>query len=311
MITLYGRGFSRAAVNLQRKSRGAACLALSLFSLISCQLVAAEEASLEGLFERVKSGSTAEAERNRQREQRFASSAAEKAEMLRDVQSKVRQQEALKERLKSEFDANEDRLAEITTTLDRRIGDLGELFGVFRQTADDTQNLLFDSLVTLEYPDRREAIEVLASSTEVPTIPEMEELWALLIQEIAYSGEISRFESDIVAPGGTVYSDSVVRVGMFNAISRDRYLNHLTEENTLAELPRQPAGYARSTAAELAAASGETIAFALDPSRGALLGLLVQSPSLLERIEQGKAVGYVILFGLMFELRKTFTWNLK
>ena len=302
MITSDRQGFSSAVVNLLRKSRSATCLALSLFSLTSFQLVSAEETSLEGLFERVKSGSTAEAERNRQREQRFASSAAEKAEMLRDVQSKVRQQEALKDRLKSEFDANEDRLAEITTTLDRRIGDLGELFGVFRQTADDTQNLLFDSLVTLEYPDRRETIEVLASSTEVPTIPEMEELWALLIQEIAYSGEISRFESDIVAPGGTVYSDSVVRVGMFNAISRDRYLNHLTEENTLAELPRQPAGYARSTAADLAAASGETIAFALDPSRGALLGLLVQSPSLIERIEQGKAVGYVILFGLLVGL---------
>ena len=207
MITSYRQGFSSAVVKLLRKSRSATCLALSLFSLSSFQLVSAEETSLEGLFERVKSGSTAEAERNRQREQRFASSAAEKAEMLRDVRSKVRQQEALKDRLKSEFDANEDRLAEITTTLDRRIGDLGELFGVFRQTADDTQNLLFDSLVTLEYPDRRETIEVLASSTEVPTIPEMEELWALLIQEIAYSGEISTFESDIVAPGGKMYSD--------------------------------------------------------------------------------------------------------
>ena len=184
MITSYRQGVSRAVVNLLRKSRSVSCLALSLLSFSSFQLVAAEETSLEGLFERVKSGSTAEAQRNRQREQRCACSAAEKAKMLRDVQAKVRQQEALKDRLKSEFDANEDRLAEITTTLDRRIGDLGELFGVFRQTADDTQNLLFDSLVTLEYPDRREAIEVLASSTEVPTIPEMEELWALLIKRL-------------------------------------------------------------------------------------------------------------------------------
>ena len=131
MITSYRQGFSRAVVNLLRKSRSVSCLALSLLSFSSFQLVAAEETSLEGLFERVKSGSTAEAQRNRQREQRFASSAAEKAKMLRDVQSKVRQQEALKDRLKSEFDANEDRLAEITTTLDRRIGDLGELFESF------------------------------------------------------------------------------------------------------------------------------------------------------------------------------------
>ena len=291
-----------AVARLFQNLRRVSCLGLSLAAMSTSQLAVAEAVSLEGLFERVKSGSSAEAERNRERETRFASSAAEKAAMLREVQTKVRREEALKDRLKAEFDSNEDRLVEITTTLERRIGDLGELFGVFRQTADDTQNLLFDSLVTLEYPERREKIEILASSTEVPTIPEMQELWTLLIQEIAYSGEISRFESNIVAPGGTIYSDSVVRVGMFNAISGDRYLNHLTEENILAELPRQPAGFARATAADLADASGQTIAFALDPSRGALLGLLVQSPSLLERIEQGKAVGYVILFGLLVGL---------
>ena len=291
-----------AVARLFQNFRRISCLVLSLAAISTSQLAGAEDASLEGLFERVKSGSSAEAQRNRERETRFASSAAEKAAMLREVQAKVRQQEALKDRLKADFDSNEDRLVEITTTLERRIGDLGELFGVFRQTADDTQNLLFDSLVTLEYPERREKIEILASSTEVPTIPEMQELWTLLIQEIAFSGEISKFESNIVAPGGTIYSDSVVRVGMFNAISGDRYLNHLTKENILAELPRQPAGFARATAADLADASGQTIAFALDPSRGALLGLLVQSPSLLERIEQGKAVGYVILFGLLVGL---------
>ena len=275
-----------------------AVLALNLTTIGAAQA----EDSLSELFERVKSGSAEEVRRNQEREARFTSSAAERAAMLRDVQAKVQQQEQLKDRLKSQFDSNEDRLVEITTILDRRIGDLGELFGVFRQTADDTQNLLFDSLVTLEYPERREAIEVLASSTEVPTIPEMQDLWTLLVQEIAYSGEVSKFESEIVAPGGAIYSDSVVRVGMFNAISGDRYLNHLTEENILAELPRQPAGFARSTAADLAEASNEIVPFAVDPSRGALLGLLVQSPSLMERIEQGKAVGYVILVGLALGL---------
>ena len=39
----------------------------------------------------------------------------------------------------------------------------------------------------------------------------------------------------------------------------------------------------------------KSVGFYLDPSRGALLGLIVQSPSLLERIEQGRVVGYAIL----------------
>ena len=99
-----------AAAGFSQRLRRVSCLVLSLGAIGASQLAGAEVTSLEGLFERVKSGSSAEAERNRQREARFASSAAEKAVMLREVQAKVRQQEALKDRLKTEFDSNEDRL---------------------------------------------------------------------------------------------------------------------------------------------------------------------------------------------------------
>ena len=39
---------------------------------------------------------------------------------------------------------------------------------------------------------------------------------------------------------------------------------------------------------------------AIDPSRGAILGLLIQAPSLIERVQQGGLVGYIIiLLGLL------------
>ena len=50
---------------------------------------------------------------------------------------------------------------------------------------------------------------------------------------------------------------------MFNAISGDRYLNHLTE-NVLAELPRQPAGLLERRL-QIGQRVGSTVAFALDP----------------------------------------------
>ena len=42
--------------------------------------------------------------------------------------------------------------------------------------------------------------------------------------------------------------------------------------------------------------------FAVDPSRGSILSLLIQAPSLGERIDQGGVVGYVIIALLILGL---------
>ena len=258
---------------------------------------AAEEAqTVRDLYERVRQQASDEAGYNTERERRFRADADRQAELLADAERRIAEQERRKERLKGAFDANEDRLAELTTRLERRIGDLGELFGVFRQTADDVHTLLFDSLITLEHPARLAEAEALAASTEVPTIPQIQTLWRLLMHEVALSGETSAFPASVIAPGGSLYEANVTRVGLFNVVAGDKYLNYMPENNTVIELPRQPAGYLRDTAATLSeAAPGDAVSFGIDPSRGALLGLLVQSPSLWERIQQGKEVGYAII----------------
>ncbi len=285
---------------------------VSVMLAVACTMAAATASAndpLVELYEQVAAQASEEAQHNSERERRFRSSAQEQARLLADVEQAIAAQERLKTELKGQFDDNETRLAELSTLLDRRIGDLGELFGVFRQTADDTQNMLFDSLVTLEHPERRAEIEALAASAEVPTIPQLQSLWRLLMHEITYSGQLSRFETDVVAPEGTTYKASVTRVGTFNVISGNKYLSYLSEDNKVTELPRQPVSYARTSADQLSAASnGQPVTFAIDPSRGALLGLLVQSPSIFERIQQGKTVGYLIIvvgvIGMMLVLER-------
>ncbi|MFL2546600.1 MAG: hypothetical protein ACJ0SL_04465 [Candidatus Rariloculaceae bacterium] len=61
-------------------------------------------------------------------------------------------------------------------------------------------------------------------------------------------------------------------------------------------LARQPAGRYLALAEGLSAATSGVVPMALDPSRGDILGLLIQSPSLFERIQQGGIVGYVIIW---------------
>lgn len=282
-----------------------------VLSLALCvpQLQAQSGTPLKDLLGKVKQSASVEAERNGEREARFRAAAEERQAMLDAAEAEVARQEALRDSLREKFDANETQLGELQQTFDRRSGDLGELFGVFRQTADDAESVIYASLISLENPERKEEISVLAASTDVPTIAEMRKLWELLIEETALSGELTRFNHQVIDPDGSTYEADVVRVGTFNVIAGDSYLNYLPENSNLVELARQPAGHVRSTASDLSnAGSGELVTFTIDPSRGALLGLLVQSPSLGERIEQGGTVGYAIIIvgivGLLIVLER-------
>ena len=262
--------------------------------------VAQTSDTLKNLYQQVSKEVSAEAAHNSEREQRFRAAASEQKALLAEVQADLARQEKLRDDMKVVFDANEVQLGELTTQLDRRTGNLGELFGVFRQMAGDTQQLLFDSLISVEYPERKALIEALADTKEVPTIPQMQQLWTLMLQEISESANVTRFETSVVKPSGEAYTAPVTRVGTFNIVTDDKYLNYVADSQQLVELARQPSGSVRSTAASLSSASGGDVGFALDPSRGALLGLLVQSPSFMERVQQGQEVGYaIILLGIV------------
>ncbi|MGM8227579.1 MotA/TolQ/ExbB proton channel family protein [Cellvibrio sp. ARAG 10.3] len=267
------------------------------FSVIS---FAQTSDTLKNLYQQVSKEVSAEAAHNSEREQRFRAAASDQKALLAEVQADLARQEKLRDDMKVVFDANELQLGELTTQLDRRTGNLGELFGVFRQMAGDTQQLLFDSLISVEYPERKALIEALADTKEVPTIPQMQQLWTLMLQEISESANVTRFEASVVKPSGEAYTAPVTRVGTFNIVTDDKYLNYVADSQQLVELARQPSGSVRSTAASLSSASSGDVGFALDPSRGALLGLLVQSPSFMERVQQGQEVGYaIILLGII------------
>jgi biopolymer transport protein ExbB len=64
---------------------------------------------------------------------------------------------------------------------------------------------------------------------------------------------------------------------------------------TLSVLPRQPSAEMREIARAVSEARSGYVRSIVDPSRGALLALYVQRPNVLERIEKGESVGYVII----------------
>ncbi|MGV6818479.1 MAG: MotA/TolQ/ExbB proton channel family protein [Thiotrichales bacterium] len=294
---------------LKRTALTSIATCAAVFTLTAQPVFAADD--LRTLVQEVKAQARSEAAHNKEREARFRSSLNERTKLMSEAQAEVARLTAQRDSLKATFEQNEIELGELEEQLTRRSGDLGELFGVFKQIANDTQSMTYDSLVSIDLPDRQAKIAALSEQKEVPDIEQMEALWEALLDEIALSGEVTRHTAQVVKPSGDTYESDVVRVGTFNAIAGDKYLRYLPENQQLVEFARQPKGYVTATAAKLSQASGEGVTgFALDPSRGVLLGLLVQSPSLIERIEQGKIVGYVIIavavIGLLIALFRLF-----
>jgi biopolymer transport protein ExbB len=108
-------------------------------------------------------------------------------------------------------------------------------------------------------------------------------------------GKVSRFNTSVIVEGGNKAEQEVVRVGAFNLISQGQYLEYNPGTNTLSALTRQPVSRYTATAADLQDAKSGVVPFALDPTGGSILGLLVQAPDTSEQVHQGGAVGYVIL----------------
>ena len=251
--------------------------------------------SLQELLNRVREGRTTDNQANEGRIGEFQRARNQQQRLLDEAKAAVVREEQLSEQLEATFQENEIRLAELEAVLEERLGAFGELFGVVRQVAGDTRGQLRQSIISSQLPKRDEAIDELAQSTELPELGQLEKLWYTLLEEAAQQGQVVRYVAPVVTVDGNEHTASVVRIGPFTALSEGKFVDYLPETERLTELARQPGALFVSAGEDTYNAQSGVVTAAVDPSRGALLGLLVQTPSLQERIDQGGLVGYVII----------------
>ena len=252
--------------------------------------------TMEMLLEITKSDSIRTGAINDQREEEFLSARNRQRELLEEAKRRLQLEEERSVRLQKEFEDNEKILEEIGETLRIRIGNFGELFGVVRQVAGEAIATVKNSLVSVQYPGREGSLAELAETRNLPSIDQMKGLIITMLEEMTKSGNVERFNSKVILPGGSITDAEIVRVGVFNAITENFFLKFIPETQSLQVLARQPARRFRSLADDLFDLDEGYTAMAVDPSRGQILGLLIQAPGLGERINQGGFVGYVIIF---------------
>ena len=186
---------------------------------------------------------------------------------------------------------------------------MGELFGVVRQVATDAGGQVWDSLTSSQLGQRKELLDKLGRSKELPSTNDLERLWFELQREMTQQGQVVKYEAPVLTLGGQVEQREVVRAGPFSAVSNGGYLLWEPEEGKLRELTRQPPARYLETVSEFEAVDSGVAMLAVDPSRGSLLNALTDTPSARERVEQGGAVGAVIIgLGLVAFLIGAVRW---
>lgn len=282
-------------------------IALLALFFASSTLVAAD-LSMSDLLNKVKAGRTADSAENKKREQQFIRQKQEQERLIRETKAEIAALERNAAQMEIQFNENELIVEEKRKQRDERLGSLKELFGHLTSTAADLRVRFKNSVTSTQYTDRieflNELIKKMNSSTDLPSMDDIEKVWYQMHQEITESGRVVKYNANVGVSG----QQEVVRIGVFNMLSNGDYLEYKSETGALSILARQPTSY-QASAADLQGASSGFSPVGIDPtgpSGGSYLTALINTPTLVEKWHEGKLVGYIIsgvaIFGILLSL---------
>ena len=210
-------------------------LSLGLISSTSFSEDGEEEAvqpsNPQELLEIVKQGQFADTQQQRDREAQFRNEKNRQAKLLSDAKDERARLEREAARLEQKFEANEALLVVAEEQLRERLGSLNEIFGHLAGNTTEARNIMEQSITAAQFgKDREEFMTALGSKMnegiKLASIEELETLWYELQREINASGEVVKFNTEVITTDGNVENRDVVRVGNFNVVSDGQYLTY-------------------------------------------------------------------------------------
>ena len=260
------------------------------------------------LLELVKTNKSIYVNEDNKRLNSFIEKVAERTALLNDAKQKLADENARNKKLETDFQSYEKVLTELEESLQIKIGVLGELFGVTRQYAGELAAASNNSVIFYEFPERLETLKSV-SKIKVHNLLELEDLWLAYFDEIVAGSEIKTFNAQITNPDGESFKGPVTRYGLFSASHDGKFVTPVSSLNSFQLLAKQPESkITRSLKKHLKAEEYSTVS--IDPTRGFLLSLYLDKPGWIQRIAQGKSIGFIIiligLIGAAFSAFKIF-----
>ena len=261
---------------------------------------------LEVLLDRMRADQLQETRDIQDRLARFRAAATERKALLGDAVAQLKAAEKQSQDLEKRFADGEKAITDKRATLDELTVHYKEVLSTAKLWAVDLKEQFLLSLVSAQLPHRIERLSEIADQERSATVSDMDHLMYAALEEASQQGKVVRFNTQLTQPDGSPIDGQVTRVGVFTASSEGRFLSHTDDARKLIILPRQPPGSLRSTAEDLEESTEGRPMAVLDPSRGAILSLLVDAPDIMERIDQGGVIGYLIIligiFGILFAI---------
>ena len=277
-------------------------ICLLLITCCATPVLAAETPdirSLDELVELVRKGRIDQSQENSVREQNFLKNKVQQQALLEQAIAERKKLEQLSEQREEQYANQKEVLDELNRRLDARMGSLKEMFSHLQTSAGEAASQLQRSITSIEYPERQQLLEKLTDrlnlNRTLPRIEDLEQIWYQQQREMVDSGRVKHSFLPVVNLNGELTQADVVRIGSFNLVSGNHYLQYIPETGKIVELPKQPPRYMLGNVGDFTQSHEGMLPIAIDPTRGALLNLLLETPSFQERIEQGGFIGYVII----------------
>ncbi len=263
---------------------------------------------IQALLDIVKENKSIYFKKDEARIKEFLSLVSQREAMLKKAKQDLANEKVRNKKLETRFESNEKELAALEESLQIKVGVLGELFGVTRQFAGELLAATEKSVTFSEYPNRGNVLRDIGS-TKVHSLEQLESLWISYLDEIVSSGEVKRVNATIINTKGQSFDGDIVRYGLFSATHDKKFVRPISDLNGFELLQRQPE---RNILKNIKnhQNSDEYKISSIDPTKGFLLSLYLDKPGWIDRIRQGKSVGFIIiligLIGAVFSAYKIY-----
>ncbi len=263
---------------------------------------------IKALLDVVKENKSIYVQKDQARVNDFIVLVDDRESMLARAKRDLAREKIRNENLEKRFEANEKELAELEESLQIKIGVLGELFGVTRQFAGELLASTEKAVTFSEYPERIGVLRDIGE-TQVHNLNQLQNLWISYLDEIVSSGEVKTIEANIIDKNGESITGEIVRYGHFTTTYKNKFVTPVPELSGFELLQRQPERDVLKNLRKHQRGDDYKIT-SIDPTRGFLLSLYLDKPGWIDRIAQGKSIGFIIILigisGFVFSIYKIY-----
>lgn len=252
--------------------------------------------TLDQLLNQVRTMDVRDAKDNLEREARFKANTDQQAALLKQADAEKAALNNESAALVRQFEENDKEIARLQQDRDAKAGNLGEMFGVLRQAAGDFASEARNSSLTMAFPDRIALIDRLAQTKSMPPIEDLQRFWFEQQREMTEGGKVKVINAPVIDLDGTKTTQKVTLIGPFVSIADGKFLQYATGADAFSYPAKQPPSKFRSIAGDFETEDPGYHSMVVDPTRGVILTLYSQRPTLMERIHMGGWVGYLIIF---------------